>query len=137
MIAIGGHFGGQELKESAIDRALLTAMRVVKLERSPAYDNGEIPYVNPVFVVPGSLSTPDFDDIQLGKFSRKDKSLVVEVSVPESVAAGQGIRDFIIEGLHMANAAAFHFFDDKGMKFPLREAEELVKKVGEELAEYA
>lgn len=82
--------------------------------------------VNAVFVVPGSLGGTGFEGLNFGQYSRKDKAVVVQISVPlqvvQSVSAG-----FIKGALHGANAMAFEFFRQKGESFPLRDAEALVE----------
>lgn len=116
-----------------MDKAGTTIMKL----RPGSYADGSKPWVNPIFIVAGSLGEPDFQDVRLGHYGKKEKGLVVEIAVPQTVVDADNLRDPIVRGLRMANAAAFHFFDDKGMEFPLREAEALVTRVGEELAEFA
>ena len=137
MIAIGGHYRGPEHRSSRIHAALDKAGEVIRCLRPSDYAEGGKPWVNPIFTVAGSLGGPDFRDVRLGHFSKKEGGLVVEIAVPQSVVDADNLRDPIIHGLQMANAAAFHFFEEKGMKFPLREAEELVSKVKEQLGEFA
>jgi hypothetical protein len=95
-----------------------------------------MPWVNPVFVVGGSLGEPDFSGVQLGHFSRREGGVVVRIAMPTAAISAQNLRDPIVSGLRMANAAAFHFFDDKGMSFPLKAAEDLVSRVEQELDDF-
>ena len=139
MIIISGHFRGPELKQSRISQAIGVAMRSMEALREPDFGGslGTIPHVNAVFFVAGSLGSPGFKDVRVGPYSKKNKCVQVDIALPQSVADSDNLHDPIVRGLRMANAAAFHFFDDKGMEFPLREAESLVTRVGEELAEFA
>ena len=139
MIIISGYYRGAELKGARISDAIGTAIKAMERARRPKYQGtlGEVPHVNAVFVVEGSLGKPEFNDIQVGPYSRKDKCLQVEIAVLQSVIDEGRLRDAIVLGLGGANAVAFHFFDEKGMEFPLRDAEALVTRVGEELAEFA
>lgn len=137
MIATGEHYRGPEHRNSRIRAALDKVGVAIKQLRQENYADGTKPWVNPIFIVAGSLGAPDFQDTRVGHFGKKEKGLVVEVAVPQSVVDADNLRDPIVQGLRMANAAAFHFFDDKGMVFPLREAEELVNHVEEQLAEFA
>lgn len=138
MIIISGHFHGPELKGSRIDRAISTAMKVMKQVREPEFGGtlGKIPHVNAVFEVEGSLGAPKFRVVDLGPYSRKDQCVQVRIAVTAADAGERNLRDVLVLGLRGANAAAFHFFDDKGMNFPLREAEALVTRVGEKLEDF-
>jgi hypothetical protein len=42
--------------------------------------------------------------------------------------------DYVIKELHGANALAFEFYRQKGIQFPLAEAEKLVTRIGEQAA---
>jgi hypothetical protein len=139
MIIISGDFNGPELKDSHIWNAIGLAMKSMERLRAPHYQGtlGTIPHVNAVFFVAGSLGAPDFDVIRIGPYSKKDKCLQVDIAVTEAEANSKHLRDIIVLGLQGANANAFHYFDEKGMEFPLRDAEALVKQVGEELSEFA
>lgn len=136
MIAIGEHYCGPEHRNSRISDALGKASTVIVKSRPQDFNKGQ-PWVNPIFVVAGTLGGPDFDGVRLGHFSKKEGGLVVEIAVPQAVVDAKNLRDPIVDGLRMANAAAFHFFDDKGLKFALRDAEGLVSQVREQLAEFA
>ena len=136
MIAIGEHYLGPEHRNSRISEALGKASIAIATSR-PQELGKDLPWVNPIFIVAGSLGNPDFDGIRLGHFSKKEGGLVVEIAVPPEVVNTKNIRDPIVNGLRMANAAAFHFFHDKGMKFSLRDAEDLVSQVEKELEDFA
>ena len=137
MIGIGTVYRGPEHRDSRIGNALRKANSVIARLRPKDFRDGRVPWVNAVFVVAGSLGEPEFDDVRVGHFGKEDKGLVVEIAVPLSIVKSRNLRDAIVLGLRGANAVAFHFFDEKGMEFPLRDAEALVTRVGEELGEFA
>ncbi|WP_404478524.1 hypothetical protein [Novosphingobium sp. BL-52-GroH] len=137
MIATGEHYRGPEHRNSRIRAALDKASATINQLRPRNYADGTTPWVNPIFIIAGSLGEPDFEGTRLGHFGKKDKGLVVEISMPQAIINARDLRAPIVKGLRMANAAAFHFFHDKGMDFPLREAEELVSRVEGQLAEFA
>ena len=136
MIAIGEHYCGPEHRNSRISAALGKASITIANSRQRDFRSKSHPWVNPVFVVAGSLGEPGFDGIRLGHFSKREGGLVVEIAIPQMVVEAVNLRDPIVNGLRMANAAAFHFFHDKGIKFPLRDAEELVSLVEDQLEEF-
>lgn len=132
MISIGAVYHGAELQGSEINRAIMAASKILKDFR---VELGQIktPWVNAVFVVSGTIAQVDFEGLEYGDYSKKDKGIVVKVAVPKKVANGKDITRFIIDSLRGANAMAFEFFRQKGEDFPLREAEDLVTKVSEKL----
>lgn len=132
MISIGSVFRGPELKGSAFDKAQMAAARALSELRGPL-TLGSIPLVNAVFVVSGSLGRADFDGLQFGDYSKKDKAVVVQIAVPPDTVTGTKQTEFIVEALRGANAMAFEFFRQKGERFPLREAEDMVTALAERL----
>lgn len=132
MISIGAVYRGPELRGSPINRALMNAARAINDLRGPLVI-GTAPLVNAVFVVPGSLGSPDFDGLQFGDYSKKDKAVVVQIAVPIKALLESEVMAFIADALHGANAMAFEFFRQQGQQFPLREAERLVADLTERL----
>lgn len=126
MIGIGVDVGGPELKESAIRRALVGAMSLAAKVREPNYNDGTEAWVNPIFIVPGSVWKPEFDDYRLGHFSKKEKGLVVQIAVPQSVADGEGIAEFIGASLRESVRLAAAHFASKGISFSTLKAEKII-----------
>lgn len=132
MITIGNVFHGPELPGSVIYNVLTKVAKTIQVSRGD-FQLGLDPAVNVVFVVPGSMGCPDWEETREGKYSSAKKLLLVEVAVPDKVAQSEDPSGFIVEMLHAANCIAFHFYDEKGMTFALLEAEALVRKVAESL----
>lgn len=131
MISIGAHHGGPELCRTPIDVAIMAAMRAA-IEARGAFEEGSTPAVNVVFCTPGSIAgRPDWDHGRVVRYSRKRKLLLVQVAVPEEVVSSEAPLDFVIRELQGANALAFEFYRQKGMQYPLREAEKLVAQIRE------
>lgn len=135
MIIISGRYRGPELRGSKTATAIAIAMKAMERVREPAFGGslGTVPHVNAVFVVEGSLGGAGFDSVRLGPYSHKKKCIQVDIAVSANDLSTKSLRDVVVLGLRGANAVAFHFFENKGMKFPLREAEKLVTLVGEKL----
>jgi hypothetical protein len=134
MISIGVDFMGPEHPETAIGQLLLAASRRVQEHRGD-YESYPGPRVNVVFYVPGSLGDfPNITKVAAGRFSRKQKLLLVEVPVPRDVAESGGSVEFVISALRQANAIAADVFARKGPEpFDLAKAEAIVKRVKEAL----
>ncbi|MEQ1540681.1 MAG: hypothetical protein ABL926_00350 [Novosphingobium sp.] len=129
MIAIGNDFGGPELRGSSIHTALNTAMKIAAAKRDEHYNDGSEPWVNPIFLVPGSILKPDFEGFKIGHFSKKEKGLVVQIVVPQSVADGEGISEFVGRSLRHAVRLAADFFALKGISFPALKAEKIIMEI--------
>ena len=129
MISIGIRLKGPELRKSPIDQALTAALNAA-IEARGEFRVGDEPSVNVVFLVPGSLGAPEFDYLREGKFSAKDRLLLVEAPLPTKAMNCEAITSFIVDALHGANAVAFDFFRRRGKEqFPLEKAEALVKHI--------
>jgi hypothetical protein len=126
MIAIGNQFGGPEQKGAPIQLALSGSSQIAAKVRAPDYDDGTEAWINPIFIVPGSIWQPDFEGYELAHFSRKKKGLVVKIAVPESVAKGKGIAEFVGESLREAVRLASAHFASKGISFSTLKAEKII-----------
>jgi hypothetical protein len=135
VITIGADFGGPEyLNENlAIRRTLNKVQNIAADLRASDYDDGTKAWINPIFIVPGSLSKLDFEGLKLGYFSRKQKGLVVMIAVPEPVALGNGVPEFVVASLKDAARLAAAKFKSKGIDFSLDEAEQLIDGIAARL----
>jgi len=69
MIAMGNQFGGPEQRGSLVHLMLNKAMNVAADVRDANYNDGIKAWVNPIFILPGSVSKPEFEGYKLGHFS--------------------------------------------------------------------
>lgn len=132
MISIGAVYHGPELQGSEVNRLVMQASKALKELGAAPKSDGK-PWVNAVFVFPGSLDQVDFDGLAFGDYSKKHKGVVVKIAVSEGAIRRGEFASYLIESLHGANAMAFEFFRQKGENFPLREAEDLVVKTAKRL----
>jgi hypothetical protein len=126
VITIGNHYGGPEQKGALIAKMLNKAMNVAADTRGATYDDGTEAWINPIFLVHGSLIAPDFEGCELGHFSRKQKGLVVKIAVPQSVADGEGIPEFVASSLREAVRLAAAHFASKKISFSTLKAEKII-----------
>lgn len=129
--------GGPEQKGVLIDHALIKAMNIAAKVREPNYNDGVEAWANPIFIVPGSIWQPEFEGYKLGHFSKKEKGLVVQIAVPQSVADGKGIPEFIGSSLREAVRLAAAHFASKGISFSTLKAEKIILAVEAGLAQAA
>jgi hypothetical protein len=126
VIAIGVQYGGPEQKDTLVRTMLSRAMNIAAETREPNYDDGTEAWINPIFIVPGSVVKPEFDGYKPGYFSKKKKGLVVQIAVPQSVADGKGIRQFIGESLRESVRLASARFSSNAMIFSTLKAEKII-----------
>lgn len=126
MIGIGNQFGGPEQRGSEIHKMLNKAMNIAADTREPDFDSGKEAWINPMYIVPGSIHKPDFEGFKLGYFSAKKKILVVAIAVPQSVANGKKIPEFIVKSLNEAIRLGAEHFASKGIDFDVLKAENIV-----------
>lgn len=133
MIAIGNQFGGPEQRGTLIDNMLNVAMNVAAENRDSDYDSGKDAWINPIYMVPGSIYQPEFEGYKVGHFSAKKKGLVVMIAVPQSVANGKNIPNFIIQSLLEAIPLAANHFEKKGINFDIKKAGNIVEIISQRL----
>ena len=133
MISIGAVYGGPEHMGSKIKNYISKVMcEFSDIHILPKYKNK--PSINVVFFLYGSITEPDWDGVRDGKFSRKEKCLMLQAALPKEAVSCDDPIPFLEDALHGANAIAFHYFDEEaGMDYDLREAERLVSEVIEKV----
>lgn len=137
MITLGVQYKGPELKGSPIFNALNCAMDIASKVRDPKYKSGEEAWINPIYLVPGTVSKPDFEGYDIGHFSKKEKGLAIGIAVPQPVADGKGIPEFIGSSLREAVRLAAAYFASKGISFSTLKAEKIILAIEAELAQAA
>ena len=137
MIAIGNQFGGPEQRGSLVHSMLNKAMNVAADTRDANYNDGAEAWINPIFILPGTVSKPDFEGYKLGHFSKKQKGLVVMIAVPQAVADGENLAEFVSISLREAVWLAAVYFAEKGISFSTLKAEKLILAIESGLAEIA
>lgn len=126
MISFGIQLGGPDQDGIAIDKALINAAQTAERVRASNYNDGTEAWINPIFIVPGSIWKPEFSGYEFGFFSRKKKGLVVKIAVPQSVVNGDGIPEFIASSLREAVRLAATHFASKGISFSTLKAEKII-----------
>lgn len=71
--------------------------------------------VNVVFHVPGVHVEPDFTGIRSGRFSRKDRIVMMQVAVPSSFSSEAALHEFVFDSLADAGRRALRFFSEEGL----------------------
>ncbi|WP_338883010.1 hypothetical protein [Xenorhabdus sp. TH1] len=136
MITIGEQFGGPNLNGSLIEQALdITSMTAIE-ERDKDYDIGKEAFINPIFIVPGSILGVDFEGYKYGYFSKKEKGVVIQIAVPQSVADGEGIREFIVGALREAVRMAAEKFAKHAIPFSSLKAEKIILAIEKKLQDF-
>jgi hypothetical protein len=129
--------GGPEQRETPIRKLLVAAMNIAEKLREPNYNDSTEAWINPIFIVSGSMWQPEFEGYELGHFSKKEKGLVVQIAVPASVAKGKDIPEFIGASLREAMRLASTHFASKGISFSTLKAEKMILAIEARLAQTA
>jgi hypothetical protein len=135
MIALGIQHGSPRDQQNGIDHFLVAVMRKVADLRGSNYDSGEEGWINPIFIVPGSIfPPPDFVGLKLGHYSKKRRGLVVMIAVPPEIRdADDGLR-FVEGALREAVVLAAERFKKKGDPFSFIKANRLIDDVMKSVA---
>jgi hypothetical protein len=126
MIHIGRVYGGPELRGSTIDRAI---SKLVKLRGTGV--EGEAGSLDVVFHVPGAVQAPDFTGIRTGRFSKKERMLAVQISVPQPIVEAEEpeIEKFLLGALRTSIDLAAVPFRKAGVSYPQDEYLALIDRL--------
>lgn len=117
MISVGMVLGGPE--HVAFDQEVRSFMRFCRENRERGFADSEI---NIVYHVPGSLGKPDYVGVRTGKFSRKERCLMVQIAVEEEFAAlddTKKIRQYIFETADEALGIGKSGLERKGLDYEI------------------
>ena len=119
-ISIGAVFGGGEVSGTPIDRALRG------LSFPP---DDSLPFsLNVVFHVPGSIvGGPEYVGVRTGKFSRKERMLMVQVAVPKEIIQSEDVRAFLFNSVCEAVLTAAPFLQRKGIEYPVERVLDMIR----------
>jgi hypothetical protein len=128
MITIGLIRGGPEQTGSAMDISASILLCAIAEARG-SLEKGSIPFVNIVFDIAGFINRPSFEGYEYGRCYKKEKGVVVAVSVPAEVSEIEEPLPFFKNALLTANQMAYDFLKEKGHDFPLVDANRLAMTV--------
>jgi hypothetical protein len=134
MITLGIQLGGSTAIDCIMKAKLLMAAQTAARVRDPHFKSCSEGWLNPIFIVPGSVQNPDFEGLKIGHFSKKEKGLVVAIAVPQSVADGKDMSEFIIKSLRQAVGLAAAHFATKDISFSSLKAEKIILAIDAELS---
>jgi hypothetical protein len=84
--------------------------------------------VNVVFQIPGKFLTPDFQGVRSGRFSRKERALLVQVALPTEPSSTPDVD--LTDYLRTAVAVAEDFAQQEALiDGPLNELRELIERL--------
>lgn len=130
MISIGSIFGGGELAGGKTDRLIRRFCSAL-----PRVQNPDAADINIIFHVPGSIVKPDYQGVRTGRYSAKMRTLMVQVSIPESLMESPELEPFLDKSILEAVAAAKDFFGKRKMNFNEGEYLKVIEEMRERLKE--
>lgn len=113
MITFGLQLGGPEQGGGRAETVWRQMAAIAAANRGPDYNDGRNAWVNPIFVVSGSIWRHDQEGLKVGRFSRKRKGLAILIFVPEALADSDGFVKFACSRLHEALELAAQTFAKK------------------------
>lgn len=117
MISIGAVIGGPEC--AFFDSRLRRLMRYCRENRDKGTETAE---VNVVFHLPGSVIRPNYVGLRTAKFSKKEKTLMVQVSVEEEWITStdeKTVLRYIYETTDEALGLALGEFKRRGIEYDI------------------
>ncbi|NNB87772.1 hypothetical protein D7X99_16180 [Corallococcus sp. AB032C] len=127
MMYIGAVFGGPELADAPIEKAI----RLIGKARGPI-EKSDSGALDIVFHVPGSLLKPEFTGVRTAKFSRKERMLMLQIAVPEEQVHTPDVR-WLLDAIREAVRLARPKFERAGIGYPEQEHLAIVDRIQMEL----
>ena len=130
MITIGAFYNGPEFSGSPIQKLEGATSQATVAVCGKFEDRVPSPWINVVFNVPGSLGDfGEHEEIEVGRYSRKQNLLLLPVLVSEEAKAAPSVA-YVVDILRRACAIASDVFARKGIKgFDLAKAEALIERM--------
>jgi hypothetical protein len=127
MISFGAVYGGPEIYESPI----ADTIRRLKKARVPR-EEGPFGSLVIVFHVPGSIIQPEYEGVRTARFSRKQRTLTLQIAVPAEQTYTPDL-DFLLNAIRKAIGMARPRFERAGVRYPEREYLDMVDRIEKEL----
>lgn len=126
MMYISRFYGGPELAESKFDRVIakVTSLRGAGKE-------GPFGSLDVVFHVPGSILDPEHSGIRTGRFSKKERMLMLQIAVPREILEQEEpeIQAFLLASLREAVRMATPVFQRAKIPYSEEEYFSLLDKI--------
>lgn len=130
---ISSVLGGPEVPGTPVD-TIITQLAVACHAYQQAQAITSEGSLDIVYHVPGSMVQPEFEGLRTAKFSKKEKTLMVQIAVPTLFENKQDLTKFLVEALREAIQLAKPVFRRTEVPFSHAEYLQLVdsiaKKVG-------
>ena len=118
--------------------ALISTLESVRDRRGLAVDPALVPEesgsIDLVFHVAGSVVKPQYTGMRTGRFSRKEQTLMVQVSVPTEQVANPQPLPFILSSIREAVSISKPLFRKAEIPFPEESFLELADRINREMA---
>ncbi|MBI3822233.1 MAG: hypothetical protein HY289_06080 [Planctomycetes bacterium] len=122
---IGSVLGGPEISRTPIDTFISRVARA-SLAYQESHDISSAGGLDIVYHVPGGILQPEFEGLRTAKFSKKDRMLMVQISVPTLFDNERHLENFLVESLRDAIQLAKPIFKAAEISFSPEEYLRLV-----------
>lgn len=127
---LGSVVGGPEDIPAETLFGEISALIIAHRDKTPISTKAGL---NIVFHFPGSICPVTFKGIRTAKFSRKQKLLMVQVAVPEEVAASNNADAFTLDSIREAIRLAKPIFEKAAIDFPMEDQLAFVDQIEAEV----
>lgn len=114
MLYVGSVQGGPEIEKTSID--VLISKLIQFAEESRKSISNDWAALNVVFYISGSIIGVDFEGLRTGKFSKKQKLLMIQVAVPNDIQESE-LKSFLLDSLRGAAEVALPVFQKARIEF--------------------
>ena len=125
MIYLGRVYGGPEICGSSVDKAISGLVQLLGPQ-----SEGRPGSLDVVVHVPGSEFKPDFEGVRSGRFSKKERMLMVQIGLPQNLVSADSVEVqlSILGALRQAVRLGRARFEKAKIPYP---EEEYLRKVRE------
>lgn len=120
--------GGPELSGAPVD-TIITRLAMAAHAYQEAHEIASEGGLDIVYHVPGSILQPEFEGLRTGKFSNKEKMLMVQIAVPALFDSRHHLEKFLVESLREAIQLAKPVFKSTRIPFSQDEYLQLVESI--------
>jgi hypothetical protein len=109
-------YGGPEFDGGRVE-SILAALFRAKEANHDALIDAQDGSLDIVFFIPGNVFRPPFEGMRPGRLSRKEKTLQIQVSIPEGILQSDDFASYVISTLIQAVNLGKQYLDRRKIPF--------------------
>jgi len=113
MIYVGAVLGGPDVRDSGLVTGIQTVSRAFDASRPTNTEHSAT--LDLVFHVPGNLISPKFDGQRTAKFSRRERTLMIQIAVPTDKIHSDCPEQFLFASIAKAIPLGVAHLEKRGL----------------------